>query len=552
MFRFCGCRLRPRHGIVTIAPTNRILSGPNIYAVFFLRPTIRACWAGSAGTRSRGSSAAAAWESCSRGLDAAAATAYVAIKVLAPHLAASAAARAAVRPRGPGRRGRRPRTRRRHPRRRRGQRACPTWSCSTSPGESLQKRLDRARAAGPRGDPADRHADRRRAGRGPRPGAGPSRHQAGEHPAGERRRAGQDHRFRPGPGRRRRQPDAQRRRSPARRSTCRRSRPAARRSTTAATCSAWAACCTRCAPAGRRSGLKRAMAVLRRVCDDAPRPIRELNPDIPDWLATTIEKLHAKDPSGRFQSAEEVSQLFEQCLAHVQQPTVIALPELLRLPVAAPTVPRDGRHWKRWLAGISAALVLIVASVLALRERPRIKRIPIQKGQLLRSPRAATGRQQQIPARLSRAGTTARTRESPKLRMRLRNLITASTRIGIIQRNVTDRENAQAVIPQISIKPRKGRKSIARAQPLDLGSRKTKARAGDTWTHEISRAARTFASPWGNARNAQRGLRPQPNQNYSHGWQSNTTDEFPSGRENCPSEWTSLSVLLTDNAFSSG
>ena len=37
-----------------------------------------------------------------------------------------------------------------------------------------------------------------------------------------------------------------------------------------------------------------AYAVLRRVCDDAPRPIRELNPESPDWLAATIGRLMAK------------------------------------------------------------------------------------------------------------------------------------------------------------------------------------------------------------------------------------------------------------------
>jgi hypothetical protein len=36
------------------------------------------------------------------------------------------------------------------------------------------------------------------------------------------------------------------------------------------------------------------MGVLRRVCDDTPRPLREVNPDIPDWLAAIIAKLHAK------------------------------------------------------------------------------------------------------------------------------------------------------------------------------------------------------------------------------------------------------------------
>ena len=121
-------------------------------------------------------------------------------------------------------------------------------------GPSLEERLGKTAPLGRRRDPPHRHADRRGPGGGPRPGAGPPRHQAGQHPAGRRRRAGQDHRLRPGPGGRRRQPDPQRRRSPARRSTCPRSRRRASASITAATCSASAACCTRCAPAGRRSG----------------------------------------------------------------------------------------------------------------------------------------------------------------------------------------------------------------------------------------------------------------------------------------------------------
>lgn len=62
------------------------------------------------------------------------------------------------------------------------------------------------------------------------------------------------------------------------------------------------------------------MGVLKRVCDESPRPIREVNPDIPDWLANIIAKLLAKKPSDRFQSAKEVAELLEQCLAHMQQP----------------------------------------------------------------------------------------------------------------------------------------------------------------------------------------------------------------------------------------
>ena len=95
-----------------------------------------------------------------------------------------------VRPRGEGGRRGRPRPRRRHPRRRLVERLA-------LPGHALRRRPlapgagRPGRAAGGQGGPADRHADGARAGRGPRPGAGPSRHQALEHPAGERRRAGQ-------------------------------------------------------------------------------------------------------------------------------------------------------------------------------------------------------------------------------------------------------------------------------------------------------------------------------------------------------------------------
>src|SRR5205807_415076 len=49
-----------------------------------------------------------------------------------------------------------------------------------------------------------------------------------------------------------------------------------------------------------------AMAVLRRVCDEQPRPVRAVNPDVPGWLADIIGKLHAKEPAQRFQTAAEV------------------------------------------------------------------------------------------------------------------------------------------------------------------------------------------------------------------------------------------------------
>ena len=68
------------------------------------------------------------------------------------------------------------------------------------------------------------------------------------------------------------------------------------------------------------------MAVLKRVCDVRHRPIRELNPDVPEWLEATIDRLLAKEPADRFQTATEVADLLEKGLAHLQQPTILPPP----------------------------------------------------------------------------------------------------------------------------------------------------------------------------------------------------------------------------------
>ncbi len=109
--------------------------------------------------------------------------------------------------------------------------------------------------------------------------------------------------------------------------------------------------------------------VLRRISDDHPRPIREINPEIPEWLSAIVERLHEKSPAERFQSAAEVAQLFEQCLAHLQQPTAVPLPDNLRLRPAARIA--DSRRKVRWLAALAVAAVLITACVWAFRERPK-------------------------------------------------------------------------------------------------------------------------------------------------------------------------------------
>lgn len=71
-----------------------------------------------------------------------------------------------------------------------------------------------------------------------------------------------------------------------------------------------------------------AFGVLRRISDNEPTPIREINPDIPLWLVQLIGRLHSKNPAQR-PTADDAHVLAEKCLAHVYEPDRIAVPEEL-------------------------------------------------------------------------------------------------------------------------------------------------------------------------------------------------------------------------------
>jgi len=92
------------------------------------------------------------------------------------------------------------------------------------------------------------------------------------------------------------------------------------------------------------------LAVLKRVAEDTPRPIRQIIPEVPQWLCDIISRLHAKNPADRFQSAAEVAALLEQHLAHLQQPSLYAQPRATKLPRRA--VPR----WAVVLAAAAGVL----------------------------------------------------------------------------------------------------------------------------------------------------------------------------------------------------
>jgi Leucine-rich repeat (LRR) protein len=73
------------------------------------------------------------------------------------------------------------------------------------------------------------------------------------------------------------------------------------------------------------------IAVLKRVVEDSPRQIREIIPEVPEWLCELISKLHAKNPADRVTSALEVSELLGRRLVELRGsgniPAVSAVPK---------------------------------------------------------------------------------------------------------------------------------------------------------------------------------------------------------------------------------
>ncbi|MHC4403941.1 MAG: protein kinase domain-containing protein [Planctomycetota bacterium] len=105
------------------------------------------------------------------------------------------------------------------------------------------------------------------------------------------------------------------------------------------------------------------VAVIRRVCDDTPRPIREVNSEIPDWLAAIVDRLLAKDAADRLQSASEVADLLGDYLAHLQQ--LSATPEPARLTPTAKRGPKARRpRSHKWLVASAVALSLVAGLTL--------------------------------------------------------------------------------------------------------------------------------------------------------------------------------------------
>ena len=109
-----------------------------------------------------------------------------------------------------------------------------------------------------------------------------------------------------------------------------------------------------------------ALAILKQITDAKHRPIREINPAIPEWLAETVDQLLAKKPEDRIQSATLLAELLEFQLALMK--TTNDLPTVCKIEAA------KERRRNRWIAtaiGASFLVVGVLAGVfIANRPRP--------------------------------------------------------------------------------------------------------------------------------------------------------------------------------------
>jgi tetratricopeptide (TPR) repeat protein len=111
-----------------------------------------------------------------------------------------------------------------------------------------------------------------------------------------------------------------------------------------------------------------AVVVLRKVIDDEPQPVRELNPDVPEGLVAIINKLMAKVASERYQSAAELAEVLRRQLAEMQQPGCAPVSDTTV--VAKPAMAMGGRRRNVVLALCGPFIVACgIAGWLAVRSR---------------------------------------------------------------------------------------------------------------------------------------------------------------------------------------
>jgi WD40 repeat protein/serine/threonine protein kinase len=103
--------------------------------------------------------------------------------------------------------------------------------------------------------------------------------------------------------------------------------------------------------------------LLKRVREDIPTQVSKINPNVPEWLCQAIAKLHAKKPHERSASAQEVAELLSGQLARLQQPH---LPEHVTKVELTSAGPESRVSWPRKPQSGQRGLIIACLAALAL------------------------------------------------------------------------------------------------------------------------------------------------------------------------------------------
>ena len=147
---------------------------------------------------------------------------------------------------------------------------------------------------------------------------------------------------------------AHRHRWPARRSTCRRNRPAATELDARSDLFSLGVVLYELAAGEPPFSGKTPLAVLKSLTEDKPVPLRERNPDLPEWFVHIVDRLLAKDPKDRFQSAREVAGTLEHFWALLKSSEVVICPK-----------KKAANFWKAVGLGTAAGLATLMLGTLA-------------------------------------------------------------------------------------------------------------------------------------------------------------------------------------------
>ena len=108
------------------------------------------------------------------------------------------------------------------------------------------------------------------------------------------------------------------------------------------------------------------LAVMKKVCEETPRPIAQVNPNLPEWLCELVRQLLEKEPERRVQTAEEVVGTLESRVARSRVTSTEATSQTKVEPekkmpqwLLTPVIPRWGKQCRTGALEISVASLVL-------------------------------------------------------------------------------------------------------------------------------------------------------------------------------------------------